>query len=163
MKRPSPPVHWCSLWMDFSAALTIAFQSVPLRSVTDQQLVSRCLGPILICQVIFLLLILSSTVFEWWVLTLQLNWQTCSKLLLWCLFFVCHAAPINIEDPNPNDDNTLILTWLTPPSVISQGVEQYVIDVTPRCLTGENVVNAQQFVRSPIQVPNVTVSNLRKY
>lgn len=78
-------------------------------------------------------------------------------------YYVCHAAPISIEDPNVIDDNTLVLTWLTPPSVTSQGVEQYTIDVSPRCLTGENAVNAQQFVRSPIQAPSVMVSNLRKW
>ncbi len=78
-------------------------------------------------------------------------------------FCFCYAAPINIEDPNVIDDNTLILTWLTPPSVMSQGVEQYVIDVLPRCQTGENTVNGQQFVRSPIQAPSVMVTNLRKW
>ena len=78
-------------------------------------------------------------------------------------YSACHTAPIIIEDPNVDNDNSLTLTWSTPPSVMSQGVEQYVIDVLPRCQTGENTVNSQQFVRSPIQAPRVMVTNLRKW
>ena len=79
------------------------------------------------------------------------------------LFLHLCAAPINFEEPNIIDQNNLILTWVTPPSVLSQGVEQYVIDVTSRCFVGDNVVNPQQFVVSPVQAPTVTVPNLRKW
>ena len=77
-------------------------------------------------------------------------------------FDAYHSAPINIGVPSVVDDSTLTLSWSTPQSVMVQGVEQYVIDVAQRCMTEENAVNPQQFVITPIQRSNVTVTNLRK-
>ena len=77
-------------------------------------------------------------------------------------FITVHAAPISIDSPEIVDESTLVLTWSTPPAVMSQGVEQYTVVVTSNCLTGDIVSPPQQFVVSPLQAPSVMVQNLRK-
>ena len=70
--------------------------------------------------------------------------------------------PINVNAPDVVNENTLRITWMTPQSVINQGVAEYTIAVTSSCLTGDAVTPPQQFVVSPLQTPIVTVQNLRK-
>ena len=57
----------------------------------------------------------------------------------------------------------MTISWTTPPSVISQMVDQYVVVVSSRCLTGNDVTPTQRFTVSTLQPPVVTAQQLRKF
>ena len=56
----------------------------------------------------------------------------------------------------------MTISWTTPPSVFSQIIDQYVVVVSSRCLTGNDVTPTQRFPVSTIQPPVVTAQQLRK-
>lgn len=57
----------------------------------------------------------------------------------------------------------MTISWTTPPSVINQVIDQYVVVVSSRCLTGNDVTPTQRFAVSPIQPPIATAQQLRKF
>lgn len=79
------------------------------------------------------------------------------------ILVICCTDPISIDIPEPDDESMLTITWMTPQSVVNQGITEYTIAVTSSCLTGDIVTPPQQFVVSPLQARIVRVQNLRKW
>ena len=57
------------------------------------------------------------------------------------------------------NSNQISVTWMTPQSIIDQGVSRYQIMITPLCLSGGT---AQTFTATPSDPSSITLSGLGK-
>ena len=65
-------------------------------------------------------------------------------------------------DTNVLNSNQMLVSWMTPQSLIDQGVSLYVIAVTPLCSSG-SVAVTQMFTATPSDSSSMTISDLSKF
>ena len=59
------------------------------------------------------------------------------------------------------DSNQISVSWMTPQSIIDQGVSQYQIVVTPLC-SAQGMTGTQRFTTTPPAPSSITISTLGK-
>ena len=70
-------------------------------------------------------------------------------------------APIDVTT-SVTSSTEIMVSWLTPQSVIDQGVTQYQVAVTSRC-SAQNVMPTQVFTIGPMEEPYLNISGLGRF